>query len=101
MGMVKQVSLESNSFSGLDLSCSRFDPRWGEKIDSTKLRFHSVDTDGEDFGLCTWSSSPQTHAAPSGASARFGTSFRLGNFVQLGSKGIVVAVLFMVRMSLI
>lgn len=99
--MVQQVLLESNSFSRLDLGCSRFDPRWGEKIDSTKLLFDSVDTEYEGFGVCTWSSSPQTQAAPSGASARFGTSFRLGNLVQLGSKGTVVAVLFMVRMSLI
>lgn len=48
----------------------------------------------------TWSSSPQTHAVPGGASARLGTSLRLGNLVQLGSNGIVVAVLLNVKMSL-
>ena len=37
--------------------------------------------------------------APSGAPCLRGTSFLLGNFVQSGSKGIVVAVLFPVKKS--
>ena len=49
------------------------------------------------------SSSPQTQAVgtPSGAYFAWGTSFRRGNFVESGSNGMAVAVLFMVRKSLI
>ena len=47
--------------------------------------------------------SPQTQAVgtPSGPYFAWGTSFRRGNFVELGSNGMAEAVLFMVRKSLI
>ena len=50
----------------------------------------------------TMSFSPQTQAVgtPSGAYFAWGTSFRRGNFVDSGSNGMAVAVLFMVRKSL-
>ena len=46
------------------------------------------------------SSLPQTQAASSGAPSIAGNSFRVGNLVEFGSHGIVVAVLFPVRKSL-
>ena len=51
----------------------------------------------------TMSFSPQTQAVgtPSGPYFAWGTSFRRGNFVELGSNGMAAAVLFMVRKSLI
>lgn len=49
----------------------------------------------------TLSLSPQTQAASAGAPGICGSSFRVGKIVLLGSQGIVVAVLFMVKKSLI
>lgn len=50
--------------------------------------------------LCTKSSFPHTQAAPGGAPGITGNSCRVGNIVEFGSNGIVVAVLLKVKKSL-
>jgi hypothetical protein len=94
--------LHGHNLSRSDLSSSCRHACWGEQVQSTKLRASSdVSQCKLEADVRTLSFSPQTHAASSGAPVICGNSFLVGNLVQSGSHGMVVAVLFIVKKSVI